>query len=470
MESLSGTRLGEYEVLGLLGRGGMGEVYEGLQPMIGKRVAIKVLLPKAADKHEVNQRFIAEARAVNAIGHRGVVDIFSFGTLDDGRLYYVMDLLPGEPLHVTLHRQGALPPLEAVELLDEMLDALSAAHLAGIVHRDLKPSNLYLVTQPDGSRYLKLLDFGIAKLLDYGAAKELGERPLTLPNTVLGTPGYMAPEQLAGIVSPAIDLYAVGCIAFELLLGVPPYDGDDMDVLQKHLKAPVPELRGERPEISPALEEWVQRMMAKAPGDRPPSALAARAELRRVREDLHEVARDRVRTTMAKNPFEVRENQTTEESVAAAPPTTRLMVAKTTPMRPAPEAATPYDSAIRPTPWRFVVLAALVAAVVTALAYAALGGRPEPAAAAPPVIERAAPVEVPGPAPAAAVALPAPTAAELSSRIAGLRAGLKGGANRKTATLLLDDATEQLAGARTDDERRAVAGFLDDFERQYGPK
>ena len=161
---LVGQKLGDYEVGSLLGQGGMGEVYAGEQPMIGKKVAIKVLKAEVAAEPGNVQRMLSEARAVNSIRHRSIVDIFNFGTLPDGRPYLVMEYLEGTALDTMLRKQGALIPAEVAEFLEEICSALAAAHGRGIVHRDLKPGNVFIVNDGNSrSRYVKLLDFGLAK-------------------------------------------------------------------------------------------------------------------------------------------------------------------------------------------------------------------------------------------------------------------------------------------------------------------
>jgi serine/threonine-protein kinase len=234
-----GKEVSGYVVKGKLGTGGMGIVYEGEQPVIGKRVAIKVLRPEIANDPDVVERLVAEARAVNQVGHRGIIDVFGFGRLPDGRHCIVMEYLDGESLeHLisglkTEHR--LMPILEVLNILDELLSALSAAHSAGVVHRDLKPSNIFLCKQRDGTRFVKVLDFGIAKLGVNSAAHSNA-------SLMVGTPAYMAPEQSrGGKVSPALDLYAVGCLAFELLTGQPVFPATSIvEVITKHQSATPP--------------------------------------------------------------------------------------------------------------------------------------------------------------------------------------------------------------------------------------
>jgi serine/threonine-protein kinase len=280
-----GSLIGEYRVKGLIGEGGMGQVYEGVQPVIGKRVAIKLLRRELASEKGEAQRLLGEARAVNAIGHRGIIDIFSFGALPDGRQYFVMEYLSGCSLSAHVKQHGALPVEDVLRILDEILAALGAAHAAGVIHRDLKPSNIFLVRQPDGSTFVKVLDFGLAKQ----APVARGETPQTRVSRVMGTPEFMAPEQARGqAVGPRTDLYAVGVIAFELLTGERPFQAETpYEVVNMHLnKAPSPpssRLRG----LPPELDDLVLRLLAKAPQDRPPSAEAVRDELKRLKRALN---------------------------------------------------------------------------------------------------------------------------------------------------------------------------------------
>ena len=164
-------------------------------------------------------RFIAEARAVNQIRHRNIIDIFSFGQLDDGRQYYVMELLDGEPLDALIERDGRLPLAEAIPILRGIARALDAAHAKGIAHRDLKPENVFLGRDPTARVFPKLLDFGIAKLL----APEDGPKHKTRTGTPIGTPYYMSPEQCRGRdVDHRTDIYSFGVLAYRMLTGVLP--------------------------------------------------------------------------------------------------------------------------------------------------------------------------------------------------------------------------------------------------------
>jgi len=183
-----GTLVGEYLVKRKIGEGGMGQVYAGEQPMIGKQVAIKVLSSQFAQDPSLVQRLLDEARAVNLIRHPNIIDIFSFGKLPDHRPYFVMEYLEGENLEDALAR-NALTPADLASLVEQLCQTLGAAHDAGFVHRDLKPENLWLQRKPDHTLFLKILDFGIAK------NTRLPPSGLTAHGQVLGTAHYMAPEQ-----------------------------------------------------------------------------------------------------------------------------------------------------------------------------------------------------------------------------------------------------------------------------------
>ncbi|WP_415835821.1 serine/threonine-protein kinase, partial [Corallococcus soli] len=283
-DPLIGLKLGEYELRSRIGVGGMGLVYDGIQPLIGKRVAVKVLRPELAHSSEQVARLLAEARAVNAIRHRGIIDIFGFGQLPDGRQYIVMEYLDGQPLDAILAEKGRLPVTEALALLEEVLAALGAAHGAGVVHRDLKPSNIFLVRQPDGSRYVKLLDFGLAKR----GEGPTGRTAQTRTDMVVGTPEYMAPEQARGqSVGPMTDLYAMGVVTFEMITGRLPFIGSSpVDLLMKHVEARPPRPSEFVSDLPPAVDAFILQMLTKDPETRPNSADVLRQHLTRLRRTL----------------------------------------------------------------------------------------------------------------------------------------------------------------------------------------
>jgi len=269
-----GTPVGEYVIDHVLGAGAMGEVYAGHHPVIGKKVAIKILRHELATSEEAAERFTREARAVNQVDHPNVIDTFAYGRLGDGRLYLVMALVAGESLRARL-RDGALDISDALTILEQICEALDAAHERGVVHRDLKPDNI-MIARP---QRVFVLDFGIAKLVS-GDAKP-GNGTLTGQGTWLGTPAYMAPEQWSTDgAGPASDRYALGVIAFELLSGHLPFSASSVPgMMEQHFRAKVPAL-SMRGSTSSALDDVLARALAKDPDARYPNAMAFVAALR----------------------------------------------------------------------------------------------------------------------------------------------------------------------------------------------
>ena len=269
---LAGTRAGSYRLVRRLGSGGLGAVWLGEHPVIGSRVAVKVLHPQMCQNAEAVRRFVVEAQAVNRIDSPHIVKIFDFGKLPDGRDYAVMELLEGESLGQRLRRQGPLPWEAARTITLQVLRALSAAHAAGIVHRDLKPDNVHL-GGVDGRLVVKVLDFGIAKLLAHsGSAAHQTELGIGI-----GTPLYAAPEQIAGEeIGPAADVYALGALLFEVLAGRPPFVGSTSDVLTAKLTRVAPSLPGQVAGLPPAVAQALGRMLDRAASGRPsPEELAS---------------------------------------------------------------------------------------------------------------------------------------------------------------------------------------------------
>jgi serine/threonine-protein kinase len=282
-----GSEVSGYVVKGQLGQGGMGIVYEGEQPTIGKRVAIKVLRHEVADNPDVVQRLVAEARAVNQVGHRGIIDVFGVGQLPDGRQCIVMEFLEGESLEAVLNlyreQQRLMPVDDVLVIFDEILSALSAAHRAGVVHRDVKPSNIFLCRQPDGSQYVKLLDFGIAKL---GALAKA--TPTTRNGMMMGTPMYMAPEQ-ARMASgaPSMDLYALGVMLFEMLTNQLPFVRDSIvSLLLAHQNDPPARPTSLVPTVPAELEAVVLKLLEKDVARRYQTADELKTVLAQLRKQL----------------------------------------------------------------------------------------------------------------------------------------------------------------------------------------
>lgn len=279
--SLIGQRVGDYEVISRIGTGGMGAVFEAKHPVIGKRVAVKVLHPAFASDPKVIERFINEARVVNAIGHPAVVDIFSFGQTPDGLHYFVMEFLKGRSVADLVNTEGALPMGVALGLVVQLLEVLEKAHTAGVVHRDLKPQNLFVEQAPNGLR-LRVLDFGIAKSMTPEIRQQL------TGSAILGTPGYMAPEQInSEPVTPRTDLFATGAVLFELLTGRPIFTGNNIgQMLIKALHEDAPRASSVKPDVPAELDALVARLLSRDPAGRPASAKVALDEVRALQAKL----------------------------------------------------------------------------------------------------------------------------------------------------------------------------------------
>lgn len=264
-----GTMLDDkYRVDELLAVGGMGAVYVGTHTKLRKRVAIKVLNPQLSTPPMI-ERFHREAITASQIGHEGIAQVTDLGTSAAGEPFLVMELLEGESLATRLKATGALPIEVACELACAILSPLGAAHRAGIIHRDLKPDNVFLVRQSRGEM-VKLLDFGISR-----ATGLEGEFRLTTTGLVLGTPYYMSPEQARGdsVVTPQSDLYSLGVMLYEMLIGRVPITGENYNQLMYRVMMSeyVPP-RQLRPELPEELERLIVHAMASEPAHRPRSA------------------------------------------------------------------------------------------------------------------------------------------------------------------------------------------------------
>jgi serine/threonine-protein kinase len=276
LDAIIGQQLGDYVVRRRIGSGGMGVVYEGEHARIGRKVAIKFIRADHAQSAHARD-LLAEARAAGAIRHPGIIDVFGFGTQPGVGQYLVMEYLEGHPLSELIRQRAPMPLAEALPLLCEVLDALSAAHAMGVVHRDLKPSNIFVARQSNGAERIKVLDFGLAK---QSSAPD-GSIDQTHSNVVVGTPQYMAPEQaVCEPVGPQTDLYALGLIAFEVLTGQRPFAGrSQMEVMAHHLTRPAPAPSSVVPQ-PPGVDDLILRLLAKQPAQRPASASQVAQEMR----------------------------------------------------------------------------------------------------------------------------------------------------------------------------------------------
>ena len=276
-----GTTLGPYTIVELLGVGGMGEVYRARDERLHRDVAVKVLPPHLAEDRAAMERFRREARAVAAISHPSIVSIFDFGD-DRGVQYAVTEYLVGETLRARMAR-GRFTPREALELVRDIADGVAAAHASGIVHRDLKPENIFLTT----SGRVKVLDFGIARrdhTLFTAADGPVTEVLPTEPGVVMGTIGYIAPEQIEGrLPTPATDVFSLGCILYELIAGsLPFYRPSAAHAMVALLHDPAPRLEKTGDPFGREADLLIQRCLDKAPFERPQDAGALAAEIRAV--------------------------------------------------------------------------------------------------------------------------------------------------------------------------------------------
>jgi serine/threonine-protein kinase len=261
----SGRTLGGRYTLGaLLGKGGMGAVYAATQNDLGRRVAVKVLHPHLAERPDLLTRFKREAMAAAALGHTNIVQVTDFCQLPGEPAFLVMEQLDGETLRDCMHREGPMPGDRVAFIAAQMLAALDAAHRAGIIHRDLKPENVFLTAITGVRDIVKVLDFGLAK------HAQPGEPALTETGQVMGTPAYMAPEQVAGQqITPSTDLYAVGAVMYHALSGQMPFAGDNnYAVMYAIAQGTKPTLASLVRGLDPNLTSVVERAMAVAPQHR----------------------------------------------------------------------------------------------------------------------------------------------------------------------------------------------------------
>lgn len=306
---------GRYRLDERIAGGGMGDVWRGTDEVLGRTVAVKILLPALLDEPGFAERFRGEARTMATINHPGVVDVYDYGS-DQQLAFLVMEYVEGDALSRTLSRVGRLTPARTMALIAQAADALQAAHANGIVHRDVKPGNL--LVRPNGT--LVLTDFGIARSALVGQ--------LTVAGSVLGTASYISPEQASGAVAtPASDVYALGVVAYQCLSGHRPFDGaTPMEIAMKHVRESPRPLPGD---IPPQVRAIVDRALAKDPGARWPSASSLAAVARQAAAALSANAPQSARAAGPVSP------------AAAHPPTGR-------PSSGAPMSGAPAGGASRP--------------------------------------------------------------------------------------------------------------------------
>jgi serine/threonine-protein kinase len=302
-------RIGRYVDCMLLGHGGMGAVYRARDPELDRAVAIKVMLQATED---FIARFRREAQAIARLQHTNIVQVYDFGVDESSNPYFVMELIDGTPLDQIVRERGRMLPLEVIRLIRQAAEGLSCAHRAGIVHRDVKPSNLIV----DGRGVVKLVDFGIARVSD-------ANLQLTAASALMGTPGYMAPEQAQGKpVDHRADVYALGLTMYELLAGQPPFAAADaISLVVKNMQEPLPDLRATVPGgigIPEELIRLVEMMAVKDPEDRIQSCEAVIAALESIEKEIRDGAADAGSVPTHKVP-PTRVHAKLEEQAALAP-------------------------------------------------------------------------------------------------------------------------------------------------------
>lgn len=256
-----------YRIMRPLGEGAMGVVYEAVQLSVKRPVAIKVVRDELGRDVTITQRFLREARLLTSIAHPNVVEVYDYGETETGSLYLVMELLRGNTLDAILVAERRFSPERTCDIGIQLCDALTAAHAKGVVHRDLKPANVVLIA--GGSDWVKILDFGLAKSLSEPTSE------LTYAGAVLGTPLYMSPEAIrSDAADPRSDLYALGCILYEMVAGRPPFQGATSALVLARQLDDVPEPLST--DVPAELRKLINKLLAKTPMARPASALDVR--------------------------------------------------------------------------------------------------------------------------------------------------------------------------------------------------
>ncbi|HEY5925492.1 MAG TPA: protein kinase [Kofleriaceae bacterium] len=408
-----GETLGSYRIVSSIGQGGMGVVYRAEHTLIGKQVAIKVLLRQMTSDAVLVERFFNEARAAAMLKHPGLVEVFDFGQ-GGGSAFIVMELLEGESLGARIDRETRLPIATALAIARQVASALHAAHEQNIVHRDLKPANIFLLVDdhaPAGVR-TKVLDFGIAKL----AGAEERRSVKTKTGSVFGTPRYMAPEQCrnATNVDRRADIYGLGCILHEMLLGVAPFDYDNWgELIAAHIHETPPRPTDLDPQLPAAIEAILMRSLAKKLDDRYPTMVDFAHEIETVFKTLADQRHSALFTPPAGLPIARPVSPTGVATIrdTGSAPVRNAGIAPTLPVTGELSRA---PASHRGKPWLAVLGVAAVAAAIAIYAVSTRSSEPRaPLQAARPV----EPAVVPAPDAALAIAPPVDAGAAEPARV-----------------------------------------------------
>ena len=461
---------GRYRIDAILGSGGMGRVYRGEHTGIGRPVAIKVLHADLNRNREAAQRFQREALASGRLDHPNIVGVSDFGIVDHGPCYLVMEALEGESLGARLEREKRIPWRDALDIMRGVLAGLRHAHDRGVVHRDIKPDNVFLARK-DGEAVVKILDFGIAKL--YAGSPD--DPASTRAGLTVGTPAYLSPEQaVGGEIKPTSDLYSTTILLFEMITGRAPFeDKDPLAMLGAHVSRQPPTIREIAPDLDvpPALEDVIQKGLAKTAAERIPSATEYLALL----DDVVAGRGSSTALSFFGQPVEPASAIGTAPTASALTPVPGLTPMPMTGLTPVPgiyaAPAAPHTLAMPtstrpisladapPLPRNWIKLGAIVLAVIVAIAaIAALArgadssktstrpkvGANEPAAAAPAMTVPRIPEPEPTPVPQAPFAPPVDNSTRLKALLHDLENG-KTCEDRKAAIAGLVDLGDKSA-------------------------
>jgi eukaryotic-like serine/threonine-protein kinase len=279
-DARSARQLGQYVLRESLGQGGMGSVYLADHQFLRRPCAVKLIRPELARDRSATARFEREVQSAAALTHPNTVQIYDYGQSADGTLYYAMEYLPGAPLDALVEREGPFTPRRVVHVLCQLCGALGEAHARGLVHRDVKPGNVMLCERGGRHDVVKLLDFGLVA----GLRPEPIDPKISRDGMVIGTPGFMSPEQCRGdaVVTPASDIYSLGALGYFLATGKEPFRGrSSMEIMLAHLHDPPTPVRELKPDVPAVLASVIERCLAKDPFDRFSSAGSLEAALQR---------------------------------------------------------------------------------------------------------------------------------------------------------------------------------------------